>query len=145
LALQERKRLAAELLRDHPRQSDSLVAWATLLSTPTIRLLRAQLERRGEIEVATERVDKLGRAYPATRLPNRGRAIGTETFAERAVQKAFLKVGALRTLEIVLAQLPGAVDLATLPYCSVSTAHLALSFGSRAPTTTPTSKERAMQ
>jgi hypothetical protein len=31
------------------------------------------------------------------------------------VARAFLKVGALRTLEIVLAQLPGAVDLATTP------------------------------
>jgi hypothetical protein len=39
--------------------------------------------------------------------------------AMRAVDRAFLKVGALRTLEIVLAQLPGAVDLATTPFLAI--------------------------
>jgi hypothetical protein len=79
----------------------------------------------------TERVDKLGRTYPSTRLPNRGRLVGTETFAQRAVARAFLKVGALRTLEIVVAQIPGAVDLASLPFCAIECEHLALSLGSR--------------
>ena len=52
---------------------------------------------------------------PRPGFPTGGRLVGTETFAQRAVARAFLKVGALRTLEIVLAQLPGAVDLATTP------------------------------
>jgi hypothetical protein len=133
LALQERKRLARDLLIHDPRQSNGLVSWAVGVSAPTIRFLRQGLERRGELELVVTRIDKLGREYPASRLPNRGRLAGAETLAARAIGRAVLKVGALRTLEIVLAQLPSAVDLATTPYCSVSTAHLALSFGSRAP------------
>jgi hypothetical protein len=131
LNLSERKGLAAELLRADPKQSDALIAWATLLSAPTVREIRLALERRGELELVATRIDKLGRAYPASRLPNRGRLAGAETLAARAIGRAFLKVGALRTLEIVLSQIPGAVDLATTPYCSVSTAHLAVAVGSR--------------
>ena len=64
-------------------------------------------------------------------LSVRGRAIGTETFVQRAIERAFLKVGALRTLEIVLAQLPGAVDLAATPFSAIECEHLALCVGSR--------------
>jgi hypothetical protein len=129
--LRDRKKLAADLICDDPKQSNATIAWATGISTPTVREIRLSLERRREIEVVIERVDKLGRTYPATRLPNRGRLVGTETFAQRAVARAFLKVGALRTLEIVLAQLPSAVDLAATPYSRIECEHLALSLGSR--------------
>jgi hypothetical protein len=133
LSLQERKRLVRELLIEDPKQSNATVAWATGISTPTVRGIRLGLERRREIEAVTERVDKLGRTYPATRLPNRGRLAGNETMAMRAVERAFLKVGALRTLELVLAQLPGAGDLATTPFSAIECEHLALYVGSRSP------------
>jgi hypothetical protein len=89
------------------------------------------LERRREIEVVTKRIDKLGRVYPASRLPNRGRLAGDETMAMRAVERAVGKVGALHALEILIAPLPGNVDLARTPFSPIECEHLALSVGSR--------------
>jgi hypothetical protein len=129
LVLHQRKSLAADLLIKDPTPSNARIAWAAGLSAPVVRLIRSRLERAGTIPAVEVRIDARGGLSPAHKD---GPAAGDlEVLARRAITRAIERVGGLRTLEIVLARLPGDVDLAATPYAAISCEHLALSFGSR--------------
>jgi hypothetical protein len=69
LPVEDRKRLAAELLKSKPDRSDRSLAKATGLSDKTIGLLRRDAEGRAEIPHAATRTDTAGRQQPATKPP----------------------------------------------------------------------------
>jgi DNA-binding Lrp family transcriptional regulator len=133
LPLQERKRLAGELLRDDPRQSNGVISWAVGVSAPTVRLIRSGLERCGAIDSVPARIDSLGRSFPATHLPNRGRLCAPEVMAMRGVAKACAAVGALRVVELVLLELAGDPTLAAKPFSAIEGEHFGFYAGTRTP------------
>ena len=60
----QRRAIIADALRDDPAQSDRQVAAMLGVSHPTVGAVRRELERAGDVEVFTTRLDVLGRKQP---------------------------------------------------------------------------------
>lgn len=78
LSVEQRKALAAVVLRDQPERSDRSVARETGVSHPTVAAIREGLEESGDVEELSTRADAAGRWQPAHKprpevLPPAGR------------------------------------------------------------------------
>lgn len=67
LSIEDRKRIAAELLKARPVRSDRAIAKQTHVHHTTVATVRADLEGRGEISHVSTRTDTAGRQQPAIR------------------------------------------------------------------------------
>jgi hypothetical protein len=73
LSVDDRKRIAEELLRRRPQRSDRDIGRQVRLDHKTIGSLRAENERRGEIPHVSSRTDSAGRQQPATKPAQPGK------------------------------------------------------------------------
>jgi ParB-like chromosome segregation protein Spo0J len=67
LTAAQRRAIIADALRDDPAQSDRQVAAMLGVSHPTVGAVRHELERAGDVERFTTRMDVLGRSQPVRR------------------------------------------------------------------------------
>jgi hypothetical protein len=69
LTVDDRKRIAVELLKAKPERSDRATARIARVSHPTVAAIRRELEGSGDVERISTRTDAAGRQQPASKPP----------------------------------------------------------------------------
>lgn len=102
LTIDQRREMAAGLLRENPERSDRQVAGIVGLSHPTVATVRDELEAAGDVEEVSTRTDTLGRQQPTRPKWNPGAAIMSsdtpEWYTPRHVVDAVART--LRTIDL---------------------------------------------
>jgi len=115
LSVDDRRRIAEELLRQRPQRSDRDIGRQVRLDHKTIGGLRAEQERRGEIPHVPNRTDSVGRQQPATRPPQLGKEAQIRALREQqaAATAPAPPAAAAARLRSTLATLAGMIGPAT--------------------------------
>src|SRR5262249_34917106 len=82
LSLDDRQRIAAELLKANPGRSDRATAKIAGLSHPVVGGIRRDLEAAGDVEIISTRTDSAGRQQPARKLGDHTRILGRDELAQ---------------------------------------------------------------
>jgi hypothetical protein len=100
LSADQKRELAAKLLRTDPAKSNRSIAEHVKLDKNTVQSVRADLETGGEIHHVEERVGKDGKAQPAEKKPSRKQ----RTTREQPVVEASDQLAAHVELAVVVAE-----------------------------------------
>jgi hypothetical protein len=82
LTIEDRKRIAGELLKARPERSNRAVARIVKLSPTTLGTVRETLEKTGDVPKMDTRTDTAGRQQPSRKLGAHARTVTHEKLAE---------------------------------------------------------------